>query len=271
MLALTTVVLPSVLSLPSAKLQPAEVVAAQLHALQLGDFQQAFAFTSPRCRRGIGSLAEYSRMLQKSAAFHPLLDHWQHEVTSALTISSTRWQCCVRVEHCDRGGTGALREAGYRWELSRQGGEKVLFGLGQCVRHRKEGYTGVVVGWDDVCRGPEGMNKESMDSEVSWSTSSGTSVNSEQPSVNPEQPYFHVLVDRRGRHDDQTAYVAQEHIVPIPVQPIDHPSFSQPLFTGQIEEQTDTWVPNPLLAEQYPCGIEGCWVVDAVTLDATSL
>ena len=92
-------------------------------------------------------------MLTENAAFHPLLDHYEHEVLAALSVSPTRWQCRVRVQHFDRRGVGALREAEYRWELSRQGDTLVRFGLGQCLRHRKHGYRGVIIGWDDVCKG----------------------------------------------------------------------------------------------------------------------
>ena len=85
------------------------------------------------------------------------------------------------------------------------------------------------------------------------------------------QPFYHVLVDRRDRSDRnqvRRAYVAQESIEAIDVQPIDHPDFSGPAsFTGEIDTATGTWQPSELLREQYPLGLEGCWLVNEVFPD----
>ena len=64
------------------------------------------------------------------------------------------------------------------------------------------------------------------------------------------QPYYHVLVDG-ATAGQQTTYVAQENVMPQPPQPVDHPYFSQPLFTGELDEEEGLWVPNPLLREQW--------------------
>lgn len=61
--------------------------------------------------------------------------------------------------------------------------------------------------------------------------------------------------------------MAEENVNPTPVQPVDHPRFAQPLFTGEIDEEEGTWVLNPEVRKQYPRDLENCWLVDGVIPD----
>ena len=237
---------------PSPSLQPADVVQLSCEALQVGDMRLAFKLASPRRRRLFGTPDHLERTLAATPSLQPLLDSSSYEIVSALAITSRRWQCRVRVDAFDRGGVNAVRSTEYRWDLTEQAEDGSLFDLGQCIRHKKHNYRGVVVGWDDVCKQPE-----------EWCRA----MNVDALSGGRSQPFYHVLVDRRDRPGAQTTYVAQQNILPQPPEPVDHPSFSQPLFTGELDEAAGTWVPNPLLRAQYPCGLEGCWLVDAVVPD----
>ena len=85
------------------------------------------------------------------------------------------------------------------------------------------------------------------------------------------QPFYKVLVDGRTDYGAKETYVAQENILPRPVQPILHPKFGQPHFTGEVDEESGTWVPNPLLRELYPRDVAGCWMVDSVMPDGNEI
>ena len=76
------------------------------------------------------------------------------------------------------------------------------FEVGQCVRHDRYGYRGVIVALDLACRAEDGWYKS----------------NRTQP--DREQPWYHVLVHDAGH----TTYAAQENLEEDPdPQPVSHP------------------------------------------------
>lgn len=236
---------PPVLS-QRALMEPLQVVEAQLAALKAGDCRTCFEHASPVNRRVTGPWHRFEAMLRSpDSPYLPLVACTDYEVLSALSMTPRRWQCRVRVE---AGG----QDYEFSWKLSRQADNKILFDLGQCIKHRNYKYRGVVVGYDDICLMPD-----------EWCIQMGV----DNLPGGRSQPYYHVLVDERDRPGQQTTYVAQENVMPQPPQPVDHPYFSQPLFTGELDEEEGLWVPNPLLREQWPRGLEGCWLVDAVMPD----
>ncbi len=84
------------------------------------------------------------------------------------------------------------------------------FRAGQLVRHRRYGYRGVVVDFDERCSAPDG-----------WYQSNQT-----QPVR--DQPWYHVLV--HGAH--HTTYAAEENLVEDDsATPIVHPLLEQ-FFVG---------------------------------------
>jgi len=83
---------------------------------------------------------------------------------------------------------------------------KVLFAVGQLVKHRRYGYRGVVAGYDLKCK-----------AEDDWYHSNKT-----QPSR--EQPWYHVLVHNSAH----TTYAAQSNLMADDnSEPINHPLISK--------------------------------------------
>ena len=238
---------------PSTSLPPIEVVQAAMKAWRANEIQTVITFTSPQNRRAVRNMEDFELILRSSSAFKHIIFCYKFEVLSALSIGESEWQCRVRIEASeDRRLVGARTLAKYyRWDLSRQS-KPVSFGLGQCLRHRKYEYRGVVIGWDDQCKQSADWCEQMRVDELDGGRS---------------QPFYHVLVDGRDRPGGQQTYVAQENIAPVPVQPVDHPSFAQPLFTGEIDEDEGTWLLNPIVRAQHPKGLEGCWLVDGVVPD----
>ena len=239
---------------PSMALPPVDVVRATMKAWRVNDIQTVIAFTSPQNRRAVANLEDLALILGSSSAFKQIVYCHKYEILSALSIGAREWQCRVRIEASEeRRLVGARTLAKYyRWDLSRQAEKPILFGLGQCLRHRKYQYRGVVIGWDDRCKQPAEWCEAMRVDELPGGRS---------------QPFYHVLVDGRDRPGGQQTYVAQENIEPVPVQPVDHPSFAQPLFTGEIDEEEGAWRLNPIVRAQHPRGLEGCWLVDGVVPD----
>ena len=165
-----------------------------------------------------------------------------------LQVAARRWRCRVRVEN-KVGLIGFAVE--YRWELTQQSDAAIDYDLGQCMTHTKEGFRGVIIGWDCECRqSEEWCNANEVDS-----LTHGRS-----------QPFYHVLVDRRDHPTLSKAYVAQEHVMPAAVQKVEHEYFNEDAFVG-VDERRGVWKPSRLLREQYPLGVEGCWLVDQFLVD----
>ena len=104
------------IALPSRELAPADVVRAQLEALQADDLQTCYAFTSPANRRNIGPWPNLEVIVKRTPAFSPLAGCASFEVLSALSLGD-RWTCRVRVapgdawRHCmDRSASPAVGE-----------------------------------------------------------------------------------------------------------------------------------------------------------------
>jgi len=90
---------------------------------------------------------------------------------------------------------------------------KRKFEVGQLVKHRRYGYRGVVVAFDQTCRAPE-----------DWYRSNRT-----QPDRN--QPWYHVLVDQ----SDTVTYAAQSSLLADDdVAEVDHP-LTEMFFNDFVE------------------------------------
>merc|ERR1712224_600921 len=92
----------------------------------------------------------------------------------------------------------------YTWELVQHCEASIQYDLGQCILHKEHGSRGVVIGWDSECRQPE-----------EWCQAAGIDALTHGRA----QPFYMLLVDG----SDVVSYVAQESIVPTPIQGIDHP------------------------------------------------
>jgi len=243
---------------PSVLYSPVSVVQSNLKAMQRDDVGSCFKFLSPQFRQQVGPSPRFDEKVHVDTRYTPLVGSTGYEVLSALQVGDKRWKVRVRVDNV-LDPPAALGRVGrvpfsveYSWSLTQQDDSEIALDLGQCIKHRNYKYRGVVVGYDDCCLMPE-----------DWCLQMGV----DNLPGGRSQPYYHVLVDERDRPGQQTTYVAQENVMPQPPQPVDHPYFSQPLFTGELDEEAGTWVPNPLLREQWPRGLEGCWLVDAVMPD----
>ena len=168
---------------PSPTLTPLEVVESSMQAWQSGKIQQCISFTSSRNRQAANNMDDFETILRLSSPFKPIVGCYSFETLSALSISPSQWQCRVRIEASeDKRIVGARTVAKYyRWELSKQM-NNTEFDLGQCLRHRKHGYRGVIIGYDDVCMQPEEWCQHNDVDELTKGRS---------------QPFYHVLVDGR--------------------------------------------------------------------------
>ena len=234
---------------PSVDLAPLAVVETQLEALQRGEVAKTFDFSSSRFRRVAGPRHRFEKIVRDSPEYKPLVENERYQILSVLQVAPNRWKCRVRV-HNAIGRTPFSVE--YNWELTQQMDREVKFDLGQCVTHARFKYRGVIVGWDSECKQSE-----------EWCAT----MKIDDLPLGRKQPFYHVLADTRDRPNAQMTYVAQENIEPIDVMLIKHPHFSEAVFSGDIDEEHGTWKPTPVLREQYPLGLEGCWLVDTVFPD----
>ena len=114
------------------------------------------------------------------------------------------------------------------------------------------------------------------------------------------QPFYHVLADRRNVPESDASklrYVAQELIEPTDLCTIEHDYFNEESFVDgarrllpthdaacasrprltspphvpaspcAVDEERGLWTPSPSLREQYPLGVDGCWLVETVFPD----
>lgn len=253
MIALFPRFVMSIASSPSPSLQPAEVVEAQLRALQQGNTCRCFEFASPSNRRVTGPLQRFEIKLRQTPAYSPLVGCSSFEILSALSLSPNRWTCRVRVRPA---GSSCAPFAvsspfvEYKWELSRQP-EKAAFNLGQCFRHRKYNYRGVIVGYDAKCEQTE-----------KWISQ----MNVDELTQGRDQHFYHVLVDTRDRPGAQVTYVAEENIcADLPSEPLRHPAISQ--HFSSFDAERAVFEPHAALLMPYFSPYPGCWMVDGVVLD----
>jgi hemimethylated DNA binding protein len=235
--------------LPSAttRLAPLDVVQSMLEALHHGEVRSCFDFASTSMRRVTGPRNRFEKVVRESPEYKPLVENSRYEILSALQLAPGRWQCRVKVDNTV-GRTPFSVE--YRCHLIQHMDGHVIYDLGQCVTHKESGYRGVVVGWDRECKqGDEWCKRTGVD----------------ELSKGRVQPFYHVLVDMRDQPEPQMSYVAQESLEAADVHDIEHPYFGRATFTGETKD--GRWVPSQALREQYPLGLEGCWLVDYVFPD----
>ena len=92
--------LAAAIALPSRELAPADVVRAQLEALQANDLQTVYAFASPANRRNIGPWPNLEVIVKRTPMYSPLAGCASFELLSALSLGD-RYTCRVRVAPCD--------------------------------------------------------------------------------------------------------------------------------------------------------------------------
>lgn len=110
---------------------------------------------------------------------------------------------------------------------------QVKYRVGQVFKHKKFGYRGVIVGWDETTKAPE-----------FW-------INQMHGKDNPkwrDQPNYSVLVDTRDREGAQITYVVQENIEVIKSAKVLHPKVDDH-FEAYDGSQ---YIPRPWLRELYP-------------------
>ena len=106
------------------------------------------------------------------------------------------------------------------------------FRVGQVIKHKRWGYRGVIIGWDETALAPENWIKEMHGENKQWK----------------KQPNYSVLVDTRDRQGAQVTYVPQENIEVISKVKVLHP---------QIDEHFESYdgsqyIPRPWLRKMYP-------------------
>jgi len=108
----------------------------------------------------------------------------------------------------------------------------VIYRVGQVVKHKKWGYHGVIMGWDNKARAPEEWLKEMHGENTHWR----------------DQPNYAVLVDTRDRPAPQMTYVPQENFEVIKNKKILHPRVDD-YFENYDGAQ---YLPRPWLRALYP-------------------
>lgn len=109
----------------------------------------------------------------------------------------------------------------------------VKYRVGQVVKHKRWGYRGIIIGWDEVAKAPE-----------SW-------LKSMHPEDKPHwrtMPNYAILVDTRDRLSPQITYVPQDNLNIIINTQILHPSIDDYFehFDGA------QYIPRPWLKALYP-------------------
>jgi len=106
------------------------------------------------------------------------------------------------------------------------------FRVGQVVKHKRWGYRGVIIGWDEEARAPQDWLDEMHKNNPGWKS----------------QPNYAVLVDTRDRPAPQITYVPQENIEVMKHTKVLHPS------TDDYFENFDgsQYLPRPWLRSIYP-------------------
>ncbi|XP_045197897.1 uncharacterized protein LOC123552355 [Mercenaria mercenaria] len=110
---------------------------------------------------------------------------------------------------------------------------EVKYRIGQVVKHKRWGYRGVIVGWDELTKAPEYWIKHNHPpGKEHWRT----------------QPNYAILVDTRDRLAPQITYVPQENLEIIINVQILHPSIEEYFekFDGA------QYLPRPWLKAVYP-------------------
>ena len=157
----------------------------------------------------------------------------------------------------DAAATEKARTINFRWEVSRQPETAVaMYDVGMLLQHKSSGYRGVIVGYDKACRQSE-----------EWITKMGV----DNLHGGRSQPFYHVLVDRRDRPNDQVTYVAEENIqrpaTGLACEPVAHKMIDELLLPDSFDAERRGYEPRAELRALYPTGVRGCWMVDSVLPD----
>ncbi|XP_060557516.1 F-box only protein 21-like [Ruditapes philippinarum] len=110
---------------------------------------------------------------------------------------------------------------------------EVKYRIGQVVKHKRWGYRGVIVGWDEFAKAPEYWIKNNHPPGMEhWRT----------------QPNYAIIVDTRDRLAPQITYVPQENLEVVVNMQILHPSIEEYFekFDGA------QYLPRPWLKAVYP-------------------
>jgi len=108
----------------------------------------------------------------------------------------------------------------------------IQFRVGQVVKHKRWGYRGVIIGWDETARAPASWLEEMHKGNPTWRG----------------QPNYAVLVDTRDRPAPQITYVPQENLEVVKHTAILHPS-TEDYFENFDGSQ---YLPRPWLRTVYP-------------------
>jgi len=84
----------------------------------------------------------------------------------------------------------------------------IQFRVGQVIKHKKWGYRGVIIGWDEKARAPQEWLAQMHQDNDRWQ----------------HQPNYAILVDTRDRAAPQITYVPQENIEVVKHTKILHPN-----------------------------------------------
>jgi len=108
----------------------------------------------------------------------------------------------------------------------------IQFRVGQVIKHKRWGYRGVIIGWDETARAPASWLEEMHKGNPTWRG----------------QPNYAVLVDTRDRPAPQITYVPQENLEVVKHTAILHPS-TEDYFENFDGSQ---YLPRPWLRTVYP-------------------
>ncbi|XP_077976883.1 uncharacterized protein LOC144432531 [Glandiceps talaboti] len=109
----------------------------------------------------------------------------------------------------------------------------IKYRVGQVIKHKKWGYRGIIIGWDEKAKAPE-----------PW-------IHQMHPKDKPHwrnQPNYSILVDTRDREQAQVTYIPEENIEIIANVRIFHPAVDN-YFEGFDGSQ---YIARPWLKVVYP-------------------
>lgn len=111
--------------------------------------------------------------------------------------------------------------------------DNVKFRVGQLITHKIWGYSGVIIGWDDIAKAPDRWLKDNFPPEKQhWKY----------------MPNYAVMVDIRDRPEPQITYVPQENLREAVITQVKHPKL-EIYFSGFDGVQ---YLPRPWLRALYP-------------------
>ncbi|UMM14425.1 hypothetical protein L5515_002238 [Caenorhabditis briggsae] len=115
----------------------------------------------------------------------------------------------------------------------RQRAPEVEFRVGDVVYHKKLGFRGLIIGWDELAIAPEKFLKVAHGDNKNFAT----------------QPNYAILIDTRDRFTPQMSYVVQENIQ------LDKGTIWHPLvekFFDGFDEKRLKYIMRPVYKQYYP-------------------